>query len=381
MDADGILTGAAFNLTLTPSGNTIIGNGTGVGFEQLLRGAVTSHYGRAPRINVTNIPYEEYDVIMYLHSVNGTHTLTGTDANGPVNSSIAATFGSFNEYVDASAGAAGNYIVWSGLTGSSFTATMGGNADRKNFVAMQIVQVQDLGPDPELGRVGLNFAGATNNPGGRKALAPSTLAGAPGYEQTNWNNTPGTAQVGTPSSANDTLVNLLNHKGNPTTIDVTFTSPQTWGWDFGSSPTGDQMLNGNGITDGSPTVVFSEIPYDLYDVAVYIGMYAPGRDSTYTLNDGVTTYERYAHAPTWGNFDATGWVEISESAISPATRETGNYMVFKGLTASSFTLTSLNGGGINAIQILQVPEPGTFGLGLSAVLGMMAFTWRRKRGR
>ncbi len=270
-------------------------------------------------------------------------------------------------------------VNYSGAWLGAGTYQQGDFAFIQGLGTLEVLGASAGNDDP--GRVGLNFAGATNNPGGRKALAPSTAAGAPGFEQANWNNTPGTGQTGTPSSANDTLTNLIDHNGYPTTVSVTFTSPQTWGHDFGAGPTGDQMLMGNGITDGTPTVTVSDVPYSLYDLVVYIGMYSPGRDSVYQLDDGSTVLERYARAPIWGDFDTTGWVEVSDAALSPATRETGNYMVFEGLTASSFTLTSLNGGGINGIQILQVPEPGAFALALLAAIGMLLVRGRRMRSR
>lgn len=241
--------------------------------------------------------------------------------------------------------------------------------------------------EPERGTmVGLNFAGASNNPGGRKALAAGTLAGAPGFEQANWNNTTGTGQTGTPSSANDTLVDLADNKALGTTLDITFTSPQTWGENFGSTPTGDQQLNGNGITDGTPTVNVSQVPFDEYSVVVYMGMYS-ARNSTYTLNDGTTLFERYVSVPTWASFDTTGWVEVSADATSAALREAGNYTVFEGLTADSFTVQSIGGGGINAIQIINtaaaedetIPEPLTAALALLAA-GPLAGYVRRRQG-
>jgi hypothetical protein len=237
------------------------------------------------------------------------------------------------------------------------------------------VVLSDSGPAGD--GVGLNFAGANNNPGGRKVISASTVAGAPNYEQINWNNTPGTGQTGTPSSANDTLLNLTDSGGFLTTMDITFTSPQTWGHDFGPSPTGDQQLNGNGITDGTPTVTVSEIPYDKYDVVVYMGIYS-SRDSTYVLDDGTNTYERYVEVPPWSEFDTTGWVQVSDLAVSDLLRERGNFTVFEKLSAESFTLMSIGGGGINAIQVVEwIPEPSSlclFGAGVVAAL-------RRRRSR
>lgn len=235
-----------------------------------------------------------------------------------------------------------------------------------------------LGTTPPAGdKIGLNFAGANNNPGGRKVLAALTVAGAPTFEQSHWNNTPGTAQTGTPSSANDTLLNLTDSEGFMTSLDITFTSPQTWGHNFGATPTGDQQLNGNGITDGTPTITVSQIPLDVYDVVVYMGIHPPGRNSTYLLNDGTNTYERYVDVPPWGDFDVTGWVEVSDLAVTAALRERGNYTVFEKLRADSFTLTVLGGGGVNAIQIVEyIPEPSTL-----CLLGFGLLAQARRRSR
>ena len=240
--------------------------------------------------------------------------------------------------------------------------------------------------EPERGTmVGLNFAGANNNPGGRKPLAAGTLAGAPGFQQANWNNTTGTSQTGTPSSANDTLVDLADNKALGTTLDITFTSPQTWGQDFGATPTGDQQINGNGITDGTPTITVSQVPFDEYSVILYMGMYV-ARNSTYALNDGTTLFERFVSVPAWASFNTTGWVEVSADATSAALRETGNYTVFTGLTADSFTVQSIGGGGINAIQIINtavaedetIPEPLTMALLALTSLGVGRYASRRR---
>lgn len=292
----------------------------------------------------------------------------------------------FIQGTNLNSGSVSNYTVFTGLNDASFTVAMTGGGNN-GIAGVQIVSNDELPPPPPPGKsIGLNFAGADNNPGGRKVIAPTTSAGAPSYAQINWNNTPGTAQVGTPSSANDTMVNLTDSNGLVTTLDVTFTSAQTWGNNFGGTPTGDQQLNGNGITDGTPTVNVSQVPFSEYDVIVYFGNY-DSRNATITLDElpGTVTEEpgsitqRFVTMPNWNTFVA--YDQISDAAISAGTRELGNYIVFSGLTGSSFKVTASTGG-INGIQIVNtfvaIPEPSTMLLMGVATCGM-TFIRRSRR--
>lgn len=232
---------------------------------------------------------------------------------------------------------------------------------------------------PESGSIALNFAGAGNNPGGRKAIPADTEAGATGFDQFNWNNTPGTGQTGPNSSANDTMLDLHDNNGLATTLDVTFSSPQTWGTNFGATPTGDQMLKGNSINSGA-TVTVSENPFATFDLVVYFNNFqAFNGDTTITLTlEGGAVLERFVTALFEQDGSDQGWVEVSDAATSAGARESGNYTVFSGLTGSSFVLTSSGSPGFSGIQLVDasvIPAPAA----LPAGLAMLAVCVTRRR--
>jgi len=120
-----------------------------------------------------------------------------------------------------------------------------------------------------------------------------------------------------------------------------------------------------------------------YNLYVYVG----------TPNVGVAHNEVGQYRVTSGSFDQTIWVVNGNvytgnfvdggTSSTLQTAGTGNYIVFSGLTESSFTLTGIHsadsrGSGINGFQIegLSIPEPGTVVLMLMA-FGLISITRKR----
>jgi hypothetical protein len=192
----------------------------------------------------------------------------------------------------------------------------------------------------------------TTDPG---VLDPTESAGV--VAQTNWN----------PIYANTTATDLVDDSGVATTTDFTLTNPVRYGTGFGNggSDTGNQqlfsglMLNTNAATP--LTLSFTSIPYTAtgYDVYVYLRNDADNR--TGTISDGTTSI------PYSSSTQSASFVEIPNAG--------GNYVRFTGNTSANLTLTLTRGDnnvGINAVQIVAVPEPGAIGLILASVGGLLS---------
>lgn len=137
------------------------GNGT------LLNGFISeNNNASASTVTLSTIPYASYDLYVYLsHDRNFEDVILGETggAFGPFtavenNTPITAAV-TFVEQT-TSATTAGNYVLFSGLTGSSLSMTMGavdanfsggGTAERNAIAGLQIVQV----PEPSTGVLGL----------------------------------------------------------------------------------------------------------------------------------------------------------------------------------------------------------------------------------
>lgn len=191
----------------------------------------------------------------------------------------------------------------------------------------------------------INFA--ADEPNGGNLAVVNGPAGA--FLTGIWNNTTGAS--GTVSNLN------LDNNGSSlaTSASVTWSSPNTWasigrgeanvtapaGNDFnlmqGYLDTGDS--NGVGVS-----ITVNNVPAQLgssYDVAVYIKGGVNGRGGNYTI--GGTTIEHNDTAPFDGIYD-----------FGP----TGDWILFRGVTGSSFTLTSAATPAgfrapINAIEVIN----------------------------
>jgi hypothetical protein len=223
--------------------------------------------------------------------------------------------------------------------------------------------------------IGINFA--SDEPAG----AGSAVTGAAGVLNTViWNNL--TTANGTQNNLNADNLGV----STPTAASVTWSSPNTWssrgrGEENNTAPAGNSNNLMTGYLDtGSQggqgvSIALTGLPIvsPTYDVYVYIQGGVNGRGGNYAVAG--QTKEHTVTGPFTGTF--------VEDTIDPGSTAGSNYLVFHGLTGTSFTLTSdatvaasgtdlTQRAGINAIEIVAVvPEPGALafvGLGAGALL-------------
>jgi len=203
-------------------------------------------------------------------------------------------------------------------------------------------------------------------------LGPSDTAGV--TPQQNFNQAPGAA---------GSVLNLIDSTGASTAADASY-SGFTGTFDFASTSTPDRDLVNSAayIRNSSltPVLTVTDVPYVLYDVVVYSTQGGTTRDSLFNIGTQNIYFRDTQAAPPFDQSSGT-------FAGDPAGN--GNYMLFTGISGSSFTLNiqGLTGGGglfqsgLGGIQIIDMsppaPEPSTavlLGLGIAA-----CSTLRRKR--
>ena len=185
------------------------------------------------------------------------------------------------------------------------------------------------------------------------AMAANEIAGV--QPAANWNGAP---------TNTGTLTNLVCSDGGPTAAAVTWSSPSMgsnpgeWKNPYADAPGDARMMNGylDPSAAATPaTITVSGLPSTItaggYDVYVYMAGNIPSAITrTYKYAIGATTFT------------------VSETGPSPATFPgftlapaggTGDYVVFRNLTAASFTLTATPGTGsqtrapVNGLQIVS----------------------------
>jgi hypothetical protein len=209
--------------------------------------------------------------------------------------------------------------------------------------------------------IGYNYANDTT---GNDVLAATDVAGAPGWEQANWNTHAGEGQgAGTvPFALND-------NTGSPSGAEVTYfnlTTANSWNNGYGgSNPNGKLM---NAFADQNPTITFSGIPSDYveagYRVVIYYGDNEQGtagnRATVITLtgnaDDSVSrTVKTGGPNSLW---QTVGYVEGQDGANTTDAGPNTNFTVFTGLDDGSFTIAftpfaSQNNHGLVAVQIIK----------------------------
>ena len=171
----------------------------------------------------------------------------------------------------------------------------------------------------------------------------------------------------------------------PTAATVAWTSNNTWSSsglgeenNTATGENGDLMAGyldtaGLGGVGVSITVANLPVVSPRFDVYVYTQGGVNGRGGTYTI--GSTTLEHTGDAAFNGTF--------VQDTLDPGSTPGSNYIVFRGLTGTGFTLTGTPTIGnparapINGIEIVAVPEPA--GMALLGVAAAALLGRRRRR--
>lgn len=214
--------------------------------------------------------------------------------------------------------------------------------------------------------VAINFQRGSN---GGTLMDSTDTAGV--VAQANWNNV-------TQAAANGgSIADMTDDSGAPSGISVTWAGDTSWSSANGTTNGDNKMMDGylddTTATPGGSTVDFTNITFPLYDVFVYFGSDGNGR--TGTVTDGTTTFSYTTNSALGGGFP-DGYVQTTDTAGG---NPLANYAVFTGLSGSALQITNNRGSnntGIHGIQVVQVPEPGSFVLLLSG-LGLVALRRRR----
>jgi hypothetical protein len=231
--------------------------------------------------------------------------------------------------------------------------------------------------------LGLKFA-ATDPDAATSSLGPAEVAGV--VPQANWNNL--ATNTGTDVGS------LVLDNAAASTATVSWAGPNTWRSTTGNNafPAGPDRkltagyLDSNDTAAGGAMVTVNNIDAALrapaYNVYVYfVSDSGLDRGGAYTLTPG-------AGSPIvkYGSTLAMPTAFVEDPGTDVDNTLDGTHLVFRGLTASSFsiasdtTLTTPNGfrAPINAIQIVAVPEPASAILACcTAMAGALA--WRRRR--
>ncbi len=227
--------------------------------------------------------------------------------------------------------------------------------------------------------ISVNFREANGN--ANQTILPATAAGGgAGVSALNWNNVSGAP--GGPVSG------LVDEAGSATTAAVAWSSGGMWG--DGTANTDATAGNGNaqllrGYLDdnqGSPTlpinISLTGIPFAEYDLVVYFSTDTTGGSYgtiTATAANGIQTGATTGTKDTWGPSGTPA------SPGNPTINDT-NSLRISGLQGNLAILAPVRSGAvrhsISGLQLIAVPEPGSFTLCGLASLAWLGF---RRRSR
>jgi hypothetical protein len=234
--------------------------------------------------------------------------------------------------------------------------------------SMQIAEVELLGRVVTPPRIGLNFGAGEPDGSNQGSLAGGAVAGVSGVAQANWNNLTG------PNGTNMIIVADLDGIPEVTPVTVTWTSNGTWsstgrGEENNAFPTNstDWALMTGYLDTGNATtsrVTVANIPAQLtqqgYDLYVYAQGGVGGRGGSYRLLDAAGVPLRdYIRAQSGTNLAEYLEVPRNLGAPDPSGARrfgVGNYLVFRGLTASTVTLEAVTGPAAQGLGFGETPR-------------------------
>ena len=234
--------------------------------------------------------------------------------------------------------------------------------------------VMGLSSSAQASVVSVNFLGNLNT--GESAVPGSYGVVTEGANVGNWNNVLYNASDGSSVS------NVLDSSNIASTVDVETTDIVT-NYSYSSTYDNTPLRGGPGDGTGSlkSTITISDIDgfASSYNLIVYLA--GPPTGVRASITDGTTTY----YYETVSVADVT-LVEVTDTNPGDG-HQVGNYVVFRGLTASSIVLTNdansgLFGGpsgssGVGGFQIVPVvPEPGSAAL---IGVGSLMLLFRKKK--
>ncbi len=261
----------------------------------------------------------------------------------------------------ASAEAGPYTVVADNLADTTWTNLGLTNGTTYYYVVSAIVAGQET---PDSGARAIRPAGAPQIVGWNYdrygTLAAANIAGV--EAAANWNN----------SWPNDPRTDLVDSLGTPTTLDISYSSYNTWSIQ-GSSPAldGDGTANKrllNGYLNAGPaawgpsptrtSVTLSEIPHGYYDLIVYFSSDVAGREGS--VGDGATTYYFKSVGP--ASVTGANAVLAQTTETNSSNYPTANYAIFRGLSGDTQTVfvqmrDNDEWGGIAGFQVVPRVDP------------------------
>lgn len=182
--------------------------------------------------------------------------------------------------------------------------------------------------------------------------------------QSNWNNVApwsnGMSQGGgEPPDETGTASNLLDDSGAETTADISWSADNTFAaFNANNGNEASNLMDGYiDVSGESPrtTTTVSQIPYETYDVFVYVGSDGNDRSGFVDVNDDPSTAIWFLTDTGPGRFNGPGDFRQA-TATSEAEAIRSNYILYQSLQGDELTV-AVNGGSSNAgIHGLQIVE-------------------------